>query len=171
MNDMFAGPVGEHQPGKAARLLFVSLPRWIMGGALIAGLAINLANVIGRYAFGFSLHWAEEVLVYLMIWGVFIGVAAVAYKGEHLNMDLFSSSMGRPWSTIINACMVLILLLCCGFAISQSWKVVSLFVQAGQVSVAAGIPKAIPHAALLVGFSLMLLAVLARIRSYLTGKF
>ena len=142
-----------------------------MGTALLAGLAINLANVIGRYAFGYSLYWAEEVLVYLMIWGVFIGVAAVAYKGEHLNMDLFSASMAKPWSTIINACMVLILVLACGFAISQSWKVVALFIRAGQVSVAAGIPKAIPHAALLVGFALMLLAVLFRLRAYLRGRF
>ena len=158
-------------PGKASKLLFVALPRWIMGSALLIGLAINLANVIGRYAFGYSLYWAEEVLVYLMIWGVFIGVAAVAFNGEHLNMDLFSSGVSDPWKTIINACMVVVLLLCCGFAISQSWKVVTLFYQAGQVSVAASIPKAVPHAALLIGFVLMLLAVLVRIRSYLTGKF
>jgi TRAP-type C4-dicarboxylate transport system permease small subunit len=158
-------------PGKAAKLVFVALPRWIMGSALLIGLAINLANVIGRYAFGYSLFWAEEVLVYLMIWGVFIGVAAVAFNGDHLNMDLFSSGMRDPWKSIINACMLVVLLLCCGFAISQSWKVVSLFYQAGQVSVAAGIPKAVPHAALLIGFVLMLLAVLVRIRSYLAGKF
>lgn len=142
-----------------------------MGSALLIGLGINLANVIGRYAFGYALYWAEEVLVYLMIWGIFIGIAAVAFKGEHLSMDLFSTSLGKPWSTIINACMVVILLLCCGFAISQSWKVVALFAQAGQMSVAAAIPKAIPHAALLAGFFLMLLAVLVRVRSYLSGKF
>jgi TRAP-type C4-dicarboxylate transport system permease small subunit len=86
-------------------------------------------------------------------------------------MDLFSSGVSDPWKTIINACMVVVLLLCCGFAISQSWKVVTLFYQAGQVSVAASIPKAVPHAALLIGFVLMLLAVLVRVRSYLTGKF
>jgi len=168
---MKAGAATQQEPGGVVRFLFVRLPRWVMGSALLIGLAINLANVIGRYAFGYSLYWAEEVLVYLMIWGVFIGVAAVAFRGEHLNMDLISSSLGKPWSDIINACMVLVLLLCCGFAVSQSWKVVSLFVQAGQVSVAAGIPKAIPHAALLVGFALMLLAVLVRLRSYLSGKF
>jgi TRAP-type C4-dicarboxylate transport system permease small subunit len=159
------------EPGKAARFLFIQLPRWVMGSVLLLGLAINLANVVGRYAFGYSLYWAEEVLVYLMIWGVFMGIAAVAYNGDHLNMDLFSSHLDDPWKSIINGCMTLVLILCCGFAISQSWKVVTLFYQAGQVSVAAGVPKALPHAALLVGFVLMLLAVLIRIRSYLTGKF
>ena len=97
-------------PGKASKLLFVALPRWIMGSALLIGLAINLANVIGRYAFGYSLYWAEEVLVYLMIWGVFIGVAAVAFNGDHLNMDLFSSGMNEPWKTIINACIAYVAL-------------------------------------------------------------
>jgi hypothetical protein len=33
------------------------------------------------------------------------------------------------------------------------------------------VPKAIPHAALAVGFALTILAVAVRIRSYFTGKF
>jgi TRAP-type C4-dicarboxylate transport system permease small subunit len=39
------------------------------------------------------------------------------------------------------------------------------------VSLAAGVPKAVPHAALLVGFVLTAAAVLVRLRAYLSGKF
>ena len=43
---------------------------------MLVGVAISFANVIARYVFGYALFWAEETLVFLAIWGVFIGVAA-----------------------------------------------------------------------------------------------
>jgi TRAP-type C4-dicarboxylate transport system permease small subunit len=52
----------------------------------------------------------------------------------------------------------------------QSWQVVTLFYQGGVVSVSAGVPKWIAHAALPAGFAFTALAVLVRLRSYLTGK-
>jgi TRAP-type C4-dicarboxylate transport system permease small subunit len=66
--------------------------------------------------------------------------------------------------------MTVTLLACCVFMVIQSWQVVSLFYQGGVVSVSAGVPKWIPHAALLVGFALTAVAVLLRLRFYLTGK-
>jgi len=138
---------------------------------MLAGVAINFANVVGRYLFGRALFWAEETMVFLTIWGVFIGIAAIAYNGDHLNMDLFSQSIRGRWRTALNAAMAATLLACCVFVAVQSFQVVALFASAGQVSVAAGIPKAIPHAALAVGFVLTAAAVLVRIRSYLAGKF
>jgi TRAP-type C4-dicarboxylate transport system permease small subunit len=86
-------------------------------------------------------------------------------------MDLFSNAIRGRWRIALNAAMAIALLACCLFVAVQSFQVVALFARAGQVSVAAGIPKAIPHAALGVGFVLTALAVLVRIRSYVTGKF
>ena len=153
------------------RFAFVTLPRWLLGTLMLSGIAINFANVIGRYLFGRPLFWAEETMVFLTIWGVFVGMAAIAYNGDHLNMDLFSAAIRGRWRLALNAAVVAALLGCCVFVAIQSFRVVALFAGAGQVSVAAGIPKAIPHAALTVGFVLAALAVLVRIRSYLTGKF
>jgi TRAP-type C4-dicarboxylate transport system permease small subunit len=138
---------------------------------MLAGVAINFANVVGRYVFGQALFWAEETMVFITIWGVFIGVAAIAYNGDHLNMDLLSRAIRGRWRTALNAAIVATMLACCVFVAVQSFQVVRLFAGAGQVSVAAGIPKALPHAALAVGFILTALAVLARIRAYLSGKF
>lgn len=153
------------------RFAFVTLPTWILGALMLAEVAINFANVVGRYGFGRPIFWAEEILVFLTIWGVFIGLAAITYNGAHLNMDLFSARIGGRWKLALNALVAAALVACSVFVIVQSYQVVSLFAQAGQVSLAAGVPKAIPHAALLVGFALTVLAVIVRIRSYLTGKF
>ncbi len=153
-----------------ARFIFVSLPHWALGCLMLVGVAISFANVVARYVFGYAIYWAEEVLVFLVIWGVFIGMAAAAYERSHLNMDLFSNRISGRVKLALNAAMTATLLACCGFMLVQSWQVVSLFYQSGVVSVSAGVPKWIPHAALPVGFALTALAVLIRIRFYLTGK-
>jgi len=153
------------------RFAFVTLPSWILGTLMLLGIAINFANVVGRYVFGHAFFWAEETMVFITIWGVFVGLAAITYNGDHLNMDLLSSSIRRPWRTIVNGLTVAAMIACCIFVVFQSYEVVTLFARAKQVSVSAGIPKAVPHAALLAGFALAAVAVVVRIRSYLTGKF
>jgi C4-dicarboxylate transporter DctQ subunit len=152
------------------RFLFVRLPRLLMGSLMLAGVAICFANVVSRYLFGHAFFWAEEVMVFLAIWGVFIGVAAAAYDRAHLNMDLFSQSFKGRAATALNAALAATLFGCCLFMLVQSWQVVSLFYQGGVVSVSAGVPKWIAHAALPAGFALTALAVLVRLRLYLAGK-
>lgn len=152
------------------RLLFVRLPWLVMGSLMLAGVAICFANVVSRYLFGHAFFWAEEVMVFLTIWGVFIGVAAAAYDRAHLNMDLFSQSLKGTAARVLNAAAALTLLGCCAFMLVQSWQVVQLFYQGGVVSVSAGVPKWMAHAALPAGFALTALAVLVRLRLYLAGK-
>jgi TRAP-type C4-dicarboxylate transport system permease small subunit len=154
-----------------ARFAFVTVPGWILGALMLTGIAICFANVVSRYLFGHALFWAEEVMVFITIWGVFVGMAAIAYNGDHLGMDLFSARLRGRWQLGRNVVMTLALIACCAFALTQSFRVVQLFVQTGSVSVSAGVPKAIPHAALAVGFVLTILAVVVRIRSYFTGRF
>lgn len=152
------------------RFLFVTLARGVMGMLMLAGVAIGFSNVVARYLFGYALFWAEEVMVFLIIWGVFVGVAAAAYDRAHLNMDLFSQSFRGAVLAFLNALMLAVLLAACVFMIVQSWQVVTLFYQGGVKSVSAGVPKWIAHSALPVGFALMALAVLARLPLYLRGR-
>ncbi len=153
------------------RFVLETAPNRLMGALLLAGVGISFANVVGRYVFGTAIFWAEEVLVFMTMWSVFLGLAAIAYSGAHLNMNLLSSRFSARAKTAANAAAAATIVVCSTFVAFQSYQIVVLFAQTGQVSVAAGVPKAIPHAALLVGFSLTAIAVLVRIRSYLSGKF
>ena len=153
------------------RFVFEALPNRLMGALLLAGVGINFANVVGRYVFGRAVFWAEEVLVFMTIWGVFLGMIAIAHGGAHLTMDLLSSRLTGRARTVVNGFAAGAIVACSGFVMIQSYRIVVLFAQTGQVSVAAGVPKAIAHAALLVGFALTAIAVLVRLRAYLTGKF
>ena len=49
--------------------------------------------MVARYVFLAAFYWAEEVMVYLAIWSIFLAAAAVAYDGRHLTMDLFAARL------------------------------------------------------------------------------
>lgn len=148
-----------------ARLLLSTIPMVLIGILMLVSVALNGANITGRYVFGSPIFWAEEVMVYLTIWGVFIGMVAVAYKGEHLSMDLLSGSLkGKPRAAM-QIMITTALAVCCLFTAAQSWVVVRMFVDTGAVSTASGTPVALPHAALLIGFALIPCAAVIGMRT------
>jgi TRAP-type C4-dicarboxylate transport system permease small subunit len=154
-----------------ADLCFIRLPYLITGTLFLVAVVINIANVVGRYVFFRPIFWAEEVLVFIIIWSIFVAAASIVYRGEHINMDLFYAQMKGPLKWIVNAVILVLFVVCSVIVVAQSYKVVSLYVLGGGVSVAAGVPMVIPHAAILVGFALMVVAALLRWRAYLTGDF
>ncbi len=165
--------IGSRRDGAIVRVVgrAMVVPRIIIGSLILISIAINFANIIGRYVFFAPIIWAEEVMIFIMAWCVFLGAALVTWEGRHLRMDLLSSTLKSPWREAINLIAVLGLIAATGLVAVQSWEAVSLFARYGQKSTTAGIPMVVPHAALLIGFGLMCLAAMVRFRAYLTGAF
>ena len=149
----------------------LTVPRTIIGVAILCSIGINFANIIGRYILLSPIIWAEEVMIYINVWCVFIGVILVTWDGRHLKMDLLSSMLKSPWKEIVNTISTVGFILICIFVVLQSWTVSSMMERLDQRSVVAEIPMVIPHAAVLLGFGAMLVVILYKIRSYITGAF
>ena len=147
----------------------VTVPRVIIGLVILVGIAINFANVIGRYVFLEPIIWAEEIMIYIMVWTVFIGAILVSFEGQHLKMDFFSIMLPSPWKEVINFVATMAILAVCVFIVPQNWTVVELMWNNDQRSVVAEIPMVIPHFALLLGFVLIFVAIVVRFRSHVTG--
>lgn len=71
------------------------LDRWLARteSACIAagtGVAAALATVqvVLRYAFGMGIYWAEEVVVYCIIWTAFIAASAAIRSNDHLSVEI-----------------------------------------------------------------------------------
>jgi TRAP-type C4-dicarboxylate transport system permease small subunit len=164
----------ETPPPKRTPILqfcFVRLPYLLTGMIFLAAAFINIANVVGRYMFSAPIFWAEEVMVFMVIWAVFLAAISITFCGSHLAMDLFYAKLKPPWKQVVNGLVVAVFLVCTLFTAMQSYTVVMLYIGNGNVSTAAEIPLYIPHAALLVGFSFMALAVICRLKAYLNGTF
>jgi TRAP-type C4-dicarboxylate transport system permease small subunit len=156
---------------RLSRFVFDTGPRAIISMLLVIAVAINFANVIGRYLFDHAIFWTEEILGFLLLWSVFIGMVAVTYNGAHLAMDLLLRRLSGWPQRLVRGAAALTMIACAAVVVVQSVKVISVLARTGQVSVAAGVPLVVPHASILVGFALAGLAVVVRFRAYLTDKF
>lgn len=152
-------------------LIFIKIPHVVSGVLFVAAVAINIVNVVGRYVFAIPVFWAEEVLIFIVIWAVFLLAGSITYRGAHLNMDLLYSGFSPLWKRIVNILIALSLIGCSFFAVVQSWKVIGLHIRNGGVTAATEIPLAYPHSAVLFGFLFMAAAAIVRIRAYITGNF
>src|SRR6202042_1243179 len=72
---------------KGVRWLLL-VTRTVSGICLLASVAINFVNIIGRYFFSVSIPWAEEIMLFLMVGCVFTGCCAVAWEGRQIRMDV-----------------------------------------------------------------------------------
>lgn len=152
-------------------IAFLKVPHAVAGFMFLVAAALNVTNVIARYVFARPIFWAEEIMVFIVIWTVFLLGASITYRGGHLNMDLLHTGFRPLWKRLVNVAIALTLIASTLFAAFQSWKVVSLYIRTGDVTAATGIPLYMPHAAILVGLIFMAVAALVRVRSYFTGKF
>jgi TRAP-type C4-dicarboxylate transport system permease small subunit len=140
--------------------------RALLGALIFVGVALNFANVVGRYVFLRPIIWAEEIMIFIMIWCVMLGAALVTWENQHLRMDAvyhLSPLRVRRW---LNAVSTLAFLLVGVFVFVQSARVVLLVASTGQRSVVAEVPMLIPYGALPVGFGLMVIMVAWRFRAF-----
>ncbi len=151
------------------RLLLRDIPRMAIGLILLLAITINFANIVGRYLLHAPLAWAEEVLSFLVIWGVAFGASAVTYDRRHLAMDLFSLAFPERLRRILDAFILGVMIGLCGFACIQSWKIVAIMANNGQVSITASIPMTIPYFSFVVGFGLITVAAVLHVLRHAFG--
>jgi C4-dicarboxylate transporter DctQ subunit len=129
---------------------------------LIAAVALNFVNVLGRYLLGRTLVGGDEVQTYAMVWIAFLGAAVVAWRGEHLRMDIVARAYPQGLRRALGALEVVLIVLVVGFSLAQSLRYVNSMLGLGAASPMAQIPMWIPHSGVAIGLALLVLAVLLR---------
>ncbi|MEN8196696.1 MAG: TRAP transporter small permease [Pseudomonadota bacterium] len=166
MSDGLRPPAGRIARLPAALLKGVKL---LLGGLMLLSIAINFANVLARYLFAEPFIWAEEAMIYIMIWLVFVGAILCTWDGKHLKMDLLTAAQHGWRRLTLNAVALGVLVFACGYVAWNSFPVVRLMIGNDQRSNAADIPMALPHSAVFIGFAAMLVILLVRFRHHLAG--
>jgi TRAP-type C4-dicarboxylate transport system permease small subunit len=147
---------------RAAALVFRRIPLVLAAALLLVGVAINIANVIGRYLLLTAIYWAEEAMIYLAIWSIFLAAIAIAYDRADLNMDLLSARLPARWRRRCDGVIAAVCIATFGFMVWQCIAIMRLLVRNGQKSLALEIPMAVPQSALLIGFAALALATAVR---------
>jgi C4-dicarboxylate transporter DctQ subunit len=85
------------------------LERLLIGALGALAMLVGLVQVLGRYiAPRFAISWAEEVIVYLIVWGVMIASSQLVRTDGHVRPDLVLRALppqGQRWMEAVN-CLV-----------------------------------------------------------------
>ena len=145
----------------------LTLTRAAAGIFLISSVAINFANIIGRYFFSVSIPWAEEIMLFLMVGCVFTGCCAVAWEGRQIRMDVIIAMMPAKVHDLFHLLSDLVLIVAAAAVTAFAWPVITQLAAFDERSQAANFPLVIPQAMVPVGYTLMALLVAVRL---LTGR-
>lgn len=126
---------------------------------LLGGLAmlVGLIQVVGRYAFpAQAISWAEEVIVYFVVWGVMIVSSQLVRTDGHVRPDLILRLVGprgQRWMEMFNCAVALLF---CGGMTWYGWNITATsFLLDEHSSTDLSFPMWIYYASLLTGGLLM----------------
>jgi TRAP-type C4-dicarboxylate transport system permease small subunit len=141
----------------------LTLTRAAAGIFLISSVAINFANIIGRYFFSVSIPWAEEIMLFLMVGCVFTGCCAVAWEGRQIRMDVIIAMMPTKVHDLFHLLSDLVLIAAAAAVTAFAWPVITQLAAFDERSQAANFPLVIPQAMVPIGYTLMALLVAVRL--------
>lgn len=147
----------------------LAVTRSLAGICLLGSVAINFANIIGRYFFAVSIPWAEEIMLFLMVGCVFTGCCAVAWDGRQIRMDVVVSMLPAKVRDLLNLLSELVLIGTAVCVTYFAWPVVSQLAAFDERSQAANFPLVIPQAMVPIGYTLMALLVAIRLLRRASG--
>ena len=133
------------------------------GVLLVCSVAINFANIIGRYFFSVSIEWAEEVMLFLMVGCVFLGSCQVAWANRQIRMDILVNMMPVPIRKSLELLSDLVFIAIAGMLAVFAWPVIVDLAQFDERSQAADFPLVIPQALIPIGLSIMAFLVAVRL--------
>lgn len=128
--------------------------------AFVGAVCLSFGNVIGRYGFGVTLIWADEVQIYVMIWMAFLGAVVASRRRMHLRMDLLVKMLPSGWRRAIQVIELLVIGTLAGVVVYLSGQYAYNMMRLNRLSDVAQIPMWIPHGGVTLGFALILVIVL-----------
>src|SRR3981189_2351285 len=131
--------------------------------ALLGIVLINGGNVVARYFFGSPFSWAEELMLFLMILGVFTGAVAVTWRNLHIRIDTIVDRLPPTLRRVVSVVATLASIAILTIVMVASFRLVALLASMDQRSDALHAPSWMPQSFGTIGLGLMALMMLARL--------
>src|ERR1700689_1107532 len=131
----------------------------------LIALVIGLLQVIGRYIDpARAISYAEEVIVYLIIWAIMIASSQLVRRDGHVRPDLVLRLLPPRYLRLVEIFNCLVAIVFCGALIWYGWQIVDTSLLIDETSSTdLQFPMWIYYLALPVGSALMLLGYVMRL--------
>lgn len=128
-------------------------------------IALLLFNVITRYFFSFSYIWIADLVAYLFIWLVYIGVIAVTLESSHLAMDALYLRLSPGLQQVVQKIVAVVGFALTAFMAWVAWGQALSVAHMGVTSPSGVFQEAYGYFALPIGLAATAIAFLLTFRS------
>lgn len=134
-----------------------NLEEWILKITYFAMLIIATAQVFFRYVINYSISWSQDLLTYMLIWSVFVGISLAVKRRKHIKVELafilFSKKKQFVLKVFSNLAFMVFCLIISYFSMIKIYKLI--FVNQ-QISESTGLPMWIIQVSVPIGLLLSL---------------
>jgi TRAP-type C4-dicarboxylate transport system permease small subunit len=137
------------------RQLDEHIEEWLLIATYTAMLLIATAQIFFRYVINYSISWSQDLLTYMLIWSVFIGISLAVKKRRHIKVELayvFVSQKNQFYLKVLSNAVFIVF--CLIFSYFSLKKVYSLMFVLPQMSESTGLSMWMIQIAVPVGFIL-----------------
>ncbi|HKZ27541.1 MAG TPA: TRAP transporter small permease [Rubrobacteraceae bacterium] len=137
-----------------------------LGGASL----LACLQVILRYLFDYTIFWAEEGTIYLLILSTFIGAVITLRHNEHVNVDVLAAFFKERGKRVLAVISALITVIYCGVFGAYAWILVTQPAALSILTPALRLPLWVVELSLPVGLTLMFLRSLEMLYRSARGR-
>jgi TRAP-type C4-dicarboxylate transport system permease small subunit len=138
------------------------LAEWLMVVLLAVLTLLVGVQIAGRFLFGYSIFWSDELARFLLVWTAFLGMSAGVYRGAHPAVDSLVRGLPPGGARVAFAmalgCSLLFFLVMVGYGtllVQRTW-----LQRSPSLGLRMGLPYlAVPVAGLLMGLHTVAIAL------------
>lgn len=149
--------------------IYNQVERAILGLILLVLIAMGFASVVCRFVLRVPLAWAEEFMLFCMVWIAYLGASAAANERKHVRVGLFVGLMPKPVQKVISLLADILWGICALFLIYLGWTVTSGYIARKAVSLGGGYPYWIASISIPIGMILMTIRIILAMVDTLHG--
>ncbi|KUO49571.1 MAG: hypothetical protein APF76_03425 [Desulfitibacter sp. BRH_c19] len=147
---------------KLLKLFDEHIEEWLLIATYTAMLIIATAQIFFRYVVNLSISWSQDLLTYMLIWSVFIGISLAVKKRKHIKVELAFVILSEKMQFYLKVFSNLIFMIFCGIISYYSFiKVYKLIFINLQISESTGLYMWMIQIAVPFGFVLSIYRLMA----------
>ncbi|MDN4606256.1 TRAP transporter small permease [Sporosarcina highlanderae] len=140
------------------------------GTFFFGGITLIFYGVFMRYVFNEPKAWVEEVVRYVIIWGVFLGFALALRHNQHIQVDMLYDKLSARMKKVLDIFATSVSIAFCVAYTYYGIVLVASRYHSGMVSLDVGIPMWIIYLILPISGTLFLLRFIERLVQLIRGK-
>ncbi|MCM3160777.1 TRAP transporter small permease [Metabacillus litoralis] len=126
---------------------------------LVVMVVVIFCQVFFRFVLEDSITWSEELARFIMVWGVFLGVAYASRKGQLIAVEVLPVYLPKKAKLILHFIVQVLALVFCVIFFKYGFLMTLQVME--QTSPALGISMSVPYSSIPIGMALMFINIIA----------